>query len=658
MTTALFEAKEALKESFAKSPIVIVGNGPVGVKAAQRILDNSDYHHVAIYGDERSTPYNRVQLSLFLSGKVDQQQLSNPISLKKSKRLKEYVGHRITHIDFKRRIVTDQYGSEQRFSKLILATGSSAYIPALEGIKKSNVYTFRSIDDAKKLIDCRKSNHNVFIVGCGALGLETAIAMKTPSNRVMVGVRDKLLSKYLDTEANTILKDRIQSSGVELIFSDPIAKFSGNNYAEYVHFDSGRKERVDSVVLCTGIRPNVSLAKQVGIEVNHGIKVDDYMQTNIEHVYAIGECAEHNGATYGIVAPGFEQAETCVDHILGSYKKYQGSINNLKLKIQQHETSIFGDIESPADKTYTYTDRLKGVFRKVLVTNNRIQGFVCIGEWDDQQQLKFYIQEQKVISKRLLNEFESTGLIWGKAEIIPIRQQPEEYIVCLCRGITRGEISNTMDLGYRTVESLCDKTGAGKTCGSCKPLVAQMLDAPLPNLVMRHHRLIYFSSLFSIILIAVLFLIPPLTPSDSVQSEWNVDFLLFENFWKQVSGYTLLGLCVLAGMLSARKRIQKMTFGNLDNWRLFHSLIGVVALFVLIAHTGFKLGSNLNLALMTVFLLATTTGSLVGVFMSKNHHWTDLKLREHRKWWSRIHYTLLWLLPALLGYHIFAVYYF
>ena len=111
-------------------------------------------------------------------------------------------------------------------------------------------------------------------------------------------------------------------------------------------------------------------------------------------------------------------------------------------------------------------------------------------------------------------------------------------------------------------------------------------------------------------------------------------------------------------MLSVRKRVKAMNIGNLDNWRLYHSIIGVIALLILVIHTGFRLGNNLNFALMVVFLAATTTGSLVGIFMSKSHHWTDLKLRSHRKWWSRIHYTLLWLLPALLAYHIFVVYYF
>jgi nitrite reductase (NADH) large subunit len=658
MTTAQLDANTALKASFAKTPVVIIGNGPVGVKAAQLILEQSDYHHVAIYGEEQYKPYNRVQLSLFLSGKLDRQQLANPVSLKKSSRLTEYIGKRIVDIDFKTRQVIDQDGNTQRYSKLIFATGSSAFIPDLKGVNKKDVYTFRSIDDANKLIECREQKKSIFIIGCGALGLETALAMKTPSNKVMVGVREKLLSRQLDASANTILRDRIQSSGIELIFKDPIIEINGSEKAERVVLQSGRNIAIDTVVICAGIRPNVTLAKKLNLKLNKGILVDDHMLTDEENIYAIGECAEHNGATYGIVAPGFEQAENCVNHILGVYSKYRGSVNNLQLKIQQHHTNIYGDVESEPDKVYTYTHRLQGVFRKIMVKDNRMVGYIAIGDWNEQVQIKEFIQEKRRVPAKRFKLFEQRGLVWDKSEVKSLKEQPEEYIVCLCKSVTRGELTKSMDAGNRTIDSLCDNTGAGLTCGSCKPLVAQMLDTPLANLVMRHHNSIFAASIISLLMIALLLLNQPIASSISVQVDWKVEMLWFDNFWKQVSGYTLLGLCILGGMLSVRKRVKAMNIGNLDNWRLYHSIIGVIALLILVIHTGFRLGNNLNFALMVVFLAATTTGSLVGIFMSKSHHWTDLKLRSHRKWWSRIHYTLLWLLPALLAYHIFVVYYF
>ncbi len=658
MTAAQTEATLALKQSFAKSPVIIIGNGPVGVKAAQLILNESDYHHVVIFGDEKFSPYNRVQLSLYLSGKVDRQQLANPISLKQSERLTEFYGKRVVNIDFKRRIVVDDTGYQQHYSKLIIATGSKAFVPPIEGMDKPNVYTFRTLDDANKLISCRKSKQHIYVIGSGALGLETALAMKTPSNRVSLEVRDKLLSRQLDNRADKILHERILSSGIDIVHRDPVARVCGDSEATAVELTSGKKIDIDALVVCAGIRPNTQLVANTSIKVNKGILVNDFMETSEANVYAIGECAEHKGATYGIVAPGFEQAETCVKHILGSYHKYRGSINNLQLKIQQHRTSIFGSIDHQEATTYSFSNRLKGVFRKLLVHQNVIIGMVVIGDWSEENQVKAYIQnKQKIANKRLLN-FEKDGFLWDEAESTSILKQPADYIVCLCESVTRGQLSKAMDEGNRTIETLCQKTGAGLTCGSCKPLLGEMLEVPLPNLVMRHHKLIYACSIFSLLLIALLFFSTPIAASISVQATWKVEMLWYDNFWKQVSGYTLLGLCVLGGAISARKRWKKLKVGNLDNWRLFHAVVGVIALLILIIHTGFRLGNNLNLALMLVFLAATTTGSLVGVFMSKNHHWTDLKLREHRKWWSRVHYTLLWLLPALLAYHIFAVYYF
>jgi nitrite reductase (NADH) large subunit len=658
MTAAQTEATLALKQSFAHSPVVIIGNGPVGVKAAQLILKESDFHHVVIFGDEKYAPYNRVQLSLYLSGKVDRQQLANPISLTKSERLTELYGKRIVNIDFKRRIVVDNTGYQQSYSKLIIATGSSAYIPPIEGMNKPNVYTFRTLEDANQLIHCRQSKQHIYVIGSGALGLETALAMKTPNNQVSLEVRDKLLSKQLDQHANSILHERILSSGVSIVHQDPVVKVLGNEEATEVELASGKRISIDALVVCAGIRPNIQLVANSSIKVNKGILVNDFMETSEPNVYAIGECAEHNGATYGIVAPGFEQAETCVKHILGNYHKYKGSIQNIQLKISQHRTSIFGSIEQEDATAYSYSHRLKGIFRKILVKNNILMGMIVIGDWSEENQVKSYIQNKQKVSSKQLKHFEQTGLLWNENEKTSILAQPEDYIVCLCEGVTRGELSKAMDEGNRTLDSLCHKTGAGLTCGSCKPLLGEMLEMPLPNLVMRHHKLIYASSIASLLLIALLFFNEPIIASMTVQSQWKIERLWYDNFWKQVSGYTLLALCLMGAAISARKRWNKLNIGNLDNWRLFHSIIGVIALIVLVIHTGFQLGNNLNFALMIVFLLATTTGSLVGVFMSKNHHWTDLKLREHRKWWSRIHYTLLWLLPALLSFHILSVYFF
>jgi nitrite reductase (NADH) large subunit len=658
MTAAQTEAALALKQSFAHSPIVIIGNGPVGVKAAQLILTQSDYHHIVIYGDEKYAPYNRVQLSLYLAGKIDRQQLANPVSVTKSERLTEFYGKRVVSIDFKRRLVIDNSGFQQNYSKLIIATGSSAFVPSIEGMDKPNVYTFRTLEDANNLIECRRSKQHIYVIGSGALGLETALAMKTPDNNVSLEVRDKLLSRQLDHDANKILQERILSSGVNIVHRDPVVRVIGATQATQVELASGRRIDIDALVICAGIRPNTQLVANTSIQINKGILVNDFMETSEPNVYAIGECAEHNGATYGIVAPGFEQAETCVKHILGSYHKYTGSLTSVHLKIDQHKTSICGSIDQGDCDTYSYSNRLKGVFRKLLVKNKVIVGMIVIGEWSEEHQVKNWIQEKRKVSSKQLKHFEQTGLLWNKSERSSITAQPENYIVCLCQGITRGELSKAMDEGNRTLETLCRTTGAGLTCGSCKPLVAELLDMPLPNLVMRHHKLVFGSSILSLLIIALLVFSDPITASISVQPGWKIEKLWYDNFWKQVSGYTLLALCLIGSAISARKRWSKLKQGNIDNWRLFHAITGVVALLVLIVHTGFQLGNNLNFALMAVFLAATTTGSLVGVFMSKNHHWSDLKLREHRKWWSRVHYTLLWLLPALLFFHILSVYFF
>ncbi|QIL88500.1 hypothetical protein GNX18_00975 [Microbulbifer sp. SH-1] len=645
---------------------VIVGAGPVGVRCAQKLLEHSTDTQVVLIGEEDEPPYNRVRLSQYLSSDASQEDLANPVQQKKNSRLAEFRNRQIVRIDRKRKVVYDEAGTPQPYSKLILATGSRPLIPDIPGVNLPNVIPFRSFRDARRLTELRTRSKSILVVGAGALGLEAAAALKTQSNQVTLLARAGLLGGKLSSSSENYLKSALLAMQVELKCDVHLTRLTGTSLLEKAELSNGESLAVDAVVLCTGITPEVTLARACGLETSRGVQVNQYMETSDPDIYAIGECAEYDHRIYQLVRPGFEQADICSRHICTSGDTsttpgYAGSRTDIELKIAHIPCALLGQTAPDAcgqTTLYRYENRFKGLCRELQVREGKLVGATIVGPWEERLRIGKSIIDGESISRSALQKFQQHGNLWQDQATLGIKQQPDSYLVCQCNSVTKGEICKSIANGKRTLHDLEAETGAGSVCGSCRPFVAELLDVPAPNLVMRHARGILVVSLLSLLLIALAALVPAPEVSRSVQVSWFLKNMWYDNFWKQVSGYSLLTLCLLTASLSLRKRLKNRDLGHLDHWRYVHSIIGCLALLVLMIHTGFRLGENLNLALMLVFLAATSTGSLVGVFMARNHHWTDMKLREHRKWWSRIHYALLWALPVLLFYHIFAVYYF
>ncbi|WNZ55319.1 FAD-dependent oxidoreductase [Microbulbifer sp. JMSA003] len=649
---------------------VIIGTGPVGVRCAQKLLEFCDEAQIVIYGAETESPYNRVKLSQYLSSHVELEELDNPILSQSDHRLAEYIDRKIVSIDRSKKTVTDAAGNIQPYSKLIIATGSNPIIPKIPGADLPGVYPFRSLRNTNDLLELREQNADICVIGAGALGLEAATALKTPKNNITLQSRGHLLSGLLGEEGEEFLKSALTALGVELKISDSLTSIEESDSKRLLTFESGEKIPVDAIVLCTGIKPEISLAEQSGLSTKRGIVVNEWMQTSDPDIYAVGECAEFDKKVYQLVRPGYEQAESCCSHIRRNHsgkslsQPYSGTYTDIQLKIAHIPCGIMGEVtpenlnQQEGVESHVYRNRFKGIYRRLFIKGEYIVGAIYIGSWDEANELRQTVAQEQKISLRTLKDFESEGRVFAKKSGNSIKDFPDSYLVCQCNSVTKGELCKAISAGKRNLNELQQATTAGSVCGSCRPLMAELLDVPAPNLVMRHSKGILITSVLSLILIALAFLMPPAPVSPSVQTALFWEKLWYDNFWKQVTGYTILAMCLFTAALSIRKRWNKLSLGHVDHWRYAHSVTGLIALLALAVHSGFRLGENLNLALMLVFLTATATGSLVGVFMARNHHWTDLKLREHRKWWSRVHYALLWALPVLLAYHIFAVYYF
>ncbi len=640
---------------------IVIGNGPVGQRIAEKLLTLNPYHRVIIFGEESSPAYNRAKLSSVLAN----QQCFDSLFIKQvpNHRHINYLGRQVVAIDPLDKSVSDQFNQKFHYDSLVIATGSRAKqwpekLPNIEGF-----YYFRSIEDLNKLKTLRDSQLDIAVIGAGSLGIETALALKTQNNKIHVIARKQVLGLDGHHHAIDWVLSSLIEQGIHVHEHTHIKEFKGLTKIESLTTYEGENIQVDAVVFCIGIEPNISLTQHTGIKTNKGIIVNESCETNLQNIYAIGECCEQNGKLIGTIAPGLHQADKAAESILNivSHPELFGnefnepSVEEIILKVSQRHTVIFGDPSLPSDMHKVYNDRKNGVYRKLLFRNNRLFAAIIIGLWHQENQVKEAILQKSQFSSSVLFRFEQTGYLDLKTTKT-VRHKPDEYLICLCEQVTKKQITDCISQGNRNLESIAENCKAGSNCGSCQPRILELLDQPAENLFVRFEQTIKRLSIISLIIIGFIISLPAF-------KDWTFSFESVQYFWsdslgQQISGYTLLALILVAGSLSAKRRLKIPSIGHLDSWRLFHSIIGIISLLTLIFHTGLSLGNNLNFALILIFLLATTTGSLIGLFMANNHHWSDEKLRHVRLWWTRLHFTLLWCLPSLLIFHILIVYYF
>lgn len=474
--------------------IIVIGAGPAGVKATNELLNKTSGVNVKLFNGEPSKPYNRAQLSYYLAGDLGIEDIDNSL-LNHNGQLQQFENCQITELRIESKTVVDQYGNSHEYDKLIIATGSLVKTPTINGNDKSGVYDFRSLADAQELMQQRSRNHNVYIMGSGPLGIETALAMKTQTNQVYLQVRGNLFAPELDDNAKSVLMDYIRSNGVKIVDYALVEKIQGNGNVSGVKLTNGDALEVDSVVMCTGISPFKELADKAGINTKQGIVVDDFMRTNYADVYAIGECAEHDGITHGLISPGYEQAKTCVSHILAEEVPFQGKQGELQFKFRNFSSHILGDVKNLDTEVVVYKNTLKNIYRKLYLKGRKVVGAVLIGEWSESGRIASVILSGERIAFNARSRFLKSGNLWSD-DTVSILDQPEHYIVCLCKGVTRGEISSCIKNGNRTVEAIGGQLEAGITCGSCQPMLKSMVNEPVANLVMRHYKSIFGRRLF------------------------------------------------------------------------------------------------------------------------------------------------------------------
>ncbi len=460
--------------------IVIIGNGIAGTALVEQILQDpkSKDVRIQVFGEERYIGYNRILITEVLAGR----KLLSEIYIKRWQWYEERgvrleVGRRVDRIFPKKKMLVTEDGDLYRYDKVVIATGSKPFIPpSIKGTDKKGVFTYRTIDDVFKILDYARVSKRAIVIGGGLLGLEVAKALKDIGLEVfLVHIFDTLMEKQLDKTASDLLKRDLERMGINVLLEKNTTEILGDKKAEGVRFADGEELYGDFVVIATGIAPNVDVAKNSGIKVNRGIVVNDFMETSAPDVYAVGECVEHRGKTFGLVAPIMEQVKVCAHNLLhGNEKRYEGSVEYAMLKVAGIHLFSAGEFrEKEGDEVISFLDTGKGIYRKAVVRNNKIVGTILYGDIKGNNYLLDLIKTQKDISDE--RPFFLIKHIIPK-EITEAEELKDTDIVCNCNAVTKGEIVKAiLEKGAKTLEDIQALTKASTSCGSCAELVEQIL---------------------------------------------------------------------------------------------------------------------------------------------------------------------------------------
>jgi len=643
--------------------VIVVGSGPVGIQFVKTMLDIMPKTKIKVFGNEPWEPYNRVKLSSFFAGELQFDELLASQKLPDSELIEVIHNCAVTDINRSKKTITDEMGREHAYQTLVLATGSRPFIPNIDGIGLKNIYTFRDMSDVENLFARRASSRSAVIVGGGVLGIEAARAMSRENTQVrVIDHLPVLMSHQLDEGSSEILHAHLISEGISLNLGTGIREFVGSDSVEAVVLKDGTTIECDTVILATGIQPNIDLAFHAKLSINKGIRVHDDMRTSDEAIYAIGECAEHRGRIYGVVKPGYEQAKVAAYNLSGKISNYTGSLAATQLKVVGIFVFSMGENDEVSinsiEKEYLYNDKENNVYRRIIVKNRKIIGVISVGEWSEQSRVQEAILNKRTIWFWNKTRFLKAGKLWQEENSDNVNQWPATAVICNCNGITRGQITNVIASGVTTVTGISECTGASAVCGSCKPLVFQMLQSnPVTEKVKWASYLLIFGlvSMFSTLLISVL---PEISFSETVQVFWRWDELWRNSLYKQISGFTLLGLSVIVLLMSVRKRIKKFSLLAYPVWRLVHVVVGFIMVFGLVVHSGYSFGSGLNYLLALCFVSLIAAGGVSSVMISLEHRLDAVLARKIKSKMIWLHILAFWPFPALLSVHVFKSYYF
>jgi nitrite reductase (NADH) large subunit len=368
-------------------PLVVIGNGMAAARLAQEIARRAlGRYAVAVIGDEPRLAYNRVLLSSVLAGEIASQDIElQPAAWWRDCGVTLSYGRAATSVDLRSRRVVLADGRLVPFSRLVFATGSLPLRLNIPGANLPGVHTFRDSRDVDLLLTLAGAQKRVVVIGGGLLGLEAAYGLaKAGAPVTLIHLMDRLMERQLDAPAAALLKRLVEAKGIDVRLNASTKAIFGEGTVEGIELADGTSIAADAVIFAAGIRPNAALAQAAGIAVNRGIIVDDQLATNVDGVYALGECADHRGICYGLVEPAYEQAKVLAEHLAGRRATYEGSVLATNLKVSGVNVFSAGDFAgAEGTEAIVLNDARQGTYKKLVIADGRLTGAILIGDTQD-----------------------------------------------------------------------------------------------------------------------------------------------------------------------------------------------------------------------------------------------------------------------------------
>ncbi len=383
----------------AKQKLVMIGNGIAGIRTIEEILERAnDLYDITVIGKEPYPNYNRIMLSNILQNKMTvEETIMNPYEWYEEHGIELITNDPVIEVDRANQSVTTANGIEVSYDKLIFATGSKAFVIPVPGSTLPSVIGWRTLDDTEQMMNIAKTKKKAIVIGGGLLGLECARGLLDQGMEVTVlHLAEWLMEMQLDRKAGNMLKADLEKQGMKFEMQANTTEILGEDDVEGVKLADGREIPADLVVMAVGIRPYTEVAKESGLDVNRGIVVNDVMQTSDSNVYAVGECAEHNGKVYGLVAPLYEQGKVLADHLTNKETNgYKGSTTFTSLKVSGCDLYSAGQIvENTEIKGIEIFNSVDNNYKKIFLKDGNVVGAVLYGDIDDGS--RFYNMMKKV----------------------------------------------------------------------------------------------------------------------------------------------------------------------------------------------------------------------------------------------------------------------
>ncbi len=475
----------------SKQKVVVVGNGMVGHKFIDNLLahPNADSYEIITFSEEPRLAYDRVQLSAYFSGSTADDLMLTSESYYQENGVNYVLSDKVVVIDHANNKVVTQSGREEAYDTLILATGSYPFVPPVPGKDQPHCLVYRTIEDLEAITASAAQSNVGVVVGGGLLGLEAANALKHLGLKAhVVEFAPRLMAVQLDEGGGAVLRKKIEALGVEVHTEKNTTEIVAGDTCRYrMNFSDGTFLETDMILFSAGIRPQDELARKFGLAMGErgGIKVNNYCQTNIHNIYAIGECALWEGRIFGLVAPGYQMAKVAVNHLTGGAEQFTGADMSTKLKLLGVDVASIGDAQArtPGALSYVYQDGINDIYKRLIISpdGKKLLGAVLVGEaeaYGNLLQLALNNMDLPDAPEQLIVPVGD-----GSAPVgLGVDALPDSASICSCHDVSKGAICCAVEAGARTIGDIKSSTKAGTGCGGCVALATQVLNSELSKL--------------------------------------------------------------------------------------------------------------------------------------------------------------------------------